>query len=331
MNNETGNLKERQTKYFEVAPGIWGMKDIFVNFYMVSNQKNNSWVLIDAGLKTSTAKIRKMAADLFGEGSMPSGIILTHAHFDHVGALEDLVKDWNVPVYAHYLEMPYLTGKSSYPPPDPLVGGGIMPFTSVLFPRGPINLCSSITALDENGSLPGLPGWSYLHTPGHAPGHISFYRESDGVLIAGDAFVTTNQQSALSIMFQTKILMGPPKYFTYDWQLAKESVKQLMKLEPDIVATGHGKPMEGSEMRKALHDLYNNFEEAAIPGSGRYVTDPAVADATGFIYVPPSNINTKSISIKLLAISVIVTTLFIVINQKQKRKKFLNTEYKYMA
>ena len=63
---------------------------------------------------------------LFGHGNRPAAILLTHGHFDHVGALKTLAEEWDVPVYAHTLELPYLTGRSSYPPPDPSVGGGAM-------------------------------------------------------------------------------------------------------------------------------------------------------------------------------------------------------------
>ncbi|MDQ2719144.1 MAG: MBL fold metallo-hydrolase [Bacteroidota bacterium] len=321
MVSEIPSHTKHDSKFFNVAQGVWGMKDIFVNFYMVSNPEDHTWVLIDTGLKTSASKIKTMAAEIFGEGAKPSCIILTHAHFDHVGSLGKLLEEWNVPVYAHYLEMPYLTGKSSYPPPDPFVGGGVMPLTSVFFPLGPINVWNHMDVLNEDGSLPNLPGWKYLHTPGHAPGHISLYRESDGLLIAGDAFITTDQQSALSIMFQTEILMGPPKYFTYDWDLAEQSVKDLMDLEPEIVATGHGKPMRGTEMQKALRDLYYNFEDVAIPNGGRYVDDPAVADATGFIYIPPKSFNKRGFILSLLGLTAVVATLFVLNNKKTKKDR----------
>src|SRR5688572_13456253 len=104
--------------YFKVADGVWGMKDIFVNIYMVENKADNTWALIDAGLKSSAPKIKLMAREIFADNETPSCIILTHAHFDHIGSLKELVSFWNVPVYAHYLELPYLTGQSAYPPPD---------------------------------------------------------------------------------------------------------------------------------------------------------------------------------------------------------------------
>jgi len=308
------------SNFFTVAPGIWGMKDVFVNIYMIVNPFDGNWVLVDAGLKWSAPKIKKMAQKLFGD-SKPSAIILTHGHFDHVGSLQKLVEEWNVPVYAHYLEIPYLTGKSSYPPPDPSVGGGLMTWMSWTYPNDPINVWNHVNVLPETGGVPGLPEWKFLHTPGHAPGHISLYRENDGVLIAGDAFVTTDQQSAFSVMFQVKKVCGPPRYFTYDWVQARQSVKDLMKLEPEVVATGHGKPMHGSEVRRSLHKLSEKFYEVAVPSSGRYVDDPAVADATGIIYVPENNINKRSVAIKILSIIAVAATSFVLLSNKQKKNR----------
>jgi len=278
--------KTQQHGYFEVAPGVWGMKDIFVNFYMIKDQGSDNWVLIDAGLKTSKPKILKMAADLFG-GKAPSAIILTHGHFDHTGSVESLAHEWRTQVYAHYLEFPYLSGISSYPPPDPSVGGGLMSALSPLYRKEPIDITSYLTALPENDQVPFLPGWRFLHTPGHAPGHISLFRDSDKVLIAGDAFVTTKQESFFSTITQRQLISGPPMYFTCDWEAAEQSVKQLQQLDPTIVASGHGKPFSGPEMKEQLKNLAENFRSAAIPEKGRYRDEPAIADASGVLYVPP--------------------------------------------
>jgi len=280
-------MENSSNNYFNVAKHVWGMKDIFVNIYMIQNDDEKSWVLVDTGLKTSAKKIKRMAASLFGADSKPKCIVLTHGHFDHAGSLKKLAEEWDVPVYAHYLEMPYLTGRSCYPPPDPSVGGGLMAWLSFIYPNKPINIKHKIYALPEDGSVPCLKGWRYVHTPGHAPGHISLFRDEDKTLIAGDAFVTTDQESAIAVMLQTKKLQGPPAYFTYDWEAANESVKKLLILSPEVAATGHGKPMYGADMRNELHKLHTNFENVAVPSHGRYVNEPAVADANGVLYVPP--------------------------------------------
>ena len=271
--------------WFEVAHDVWGLKDVFVNVFFIRNSGDNGWVLVDAGLKTSYLKIKKAAAELFGE-TPPSAIILTHGHFDHVGSVARLAEEWKVPVYAHYLELPYLMGKSSYPPPDPTVGGGMMAWVANIYPSKPINIESLLSVLPEDGVVPFLNEWKYIHTPGHAPGHISLFRESDRLLVAGDAFVTTSQESALAVMMQKKKISRPPAYFTYDWDTAYDSVEKLVQLNPEIVATGHGRPMQGEEMRSGLQHLYEHFYDESVPDNGRYIQDPAVADASGVIYVP---------------------------------------------
>ncbi|RYE35915.1 MAG: MBL fold metallo-hydrolase [Sphingobacteriaceae bacterium] len=278
--------------YFEVAPGVWGMKIVFVNIYMVASgdPDDKKWVLVDAGLPHSSHKIKAMAEDIFGEGTKPENIILTHGHFDHTGSLQDILKFWDVPVFAHELEMPYLTGKSAYPPADPFVGGGFMSLTSWMFPNKPINLGDKIHEFPKEG-VPGLPHWKLIHTPGHAPGHVSIFRKSDHVLIAGDAFVTTRQESALAVITQKKIISGPPKYFTFDWKAAGISVRKLIGLHPQIVATGHGKPMVATEFKKALQNLGKNFNQEAVPAHGRYVKEAAITDSNGIKYIPPAKDN----------------------------------------
>ena len=310
-------IKDANLDMFAVAPGVWGLKDVFVNIFVILNASDNKWMLVDTGLKWSAPKIKKMAALLFGAHSRPEAIVLTHGHFDHVGSIEKLAEEWNVQVYAHPLEKPYLTGMSAYPPADPSVGGGLMAEMAFLYPRGPINIEDRLVMLPADGSIPGFPEWKYLHTPGHAPGHISLYREWDKVLIAGDAFVTTVQESAIAVMLQKKKISGPPKYFTCDWLSAFRSVKQLADLEPSIVATGHGRPMEGESMQKALHNLVLNFAKKALPPRGRYLDSPALTDERGVLFIPPKNRDRSSPYLKTLGISALL--LFTLIWLKGKK------------
>jgi glyoxylase-like metal-dependent hydrolase (beta-lactamase superfamily II) len=263
-----------------------------------------------------------MAEHLFWPDIRPSAIVLTHAHFDHVGSLNTLADEWEVPVYAHTMERPYLTGISSYPPPDPSVGGGMMSAMSWVYPKGPINIETRLQLLPPDGTVPGLPEWKYIHTPGHAPGHISLYRQRDGVLIAGDAFVTTKQESAISVMLQSKEISGPPKYFTYNWTSAATSVRTLAELNPEVVATGHGKPMKGVEMRRSLHNLAERFEELAVPSQGRYVGDPALVNQEGVQYIPPTQ--TYGMILKIAGLTAAAVVGFLLTrNYKRKKKSFL--------
>lgn len=304
--------------FFEVAQGVWGMKDTFVNFYMIRDNTSGHWVLVDTGLKWSASKIKKMAVEIFGNVP-PAAIILTHGHFDHVGSVKSLAKHWNIPVYAHAMEMPYLTGKSAYPPPDPSVGGGLMTSMSFLFPKSSINISEYLQELPADNSVPGMPEWNYIHTPGHAPGHISLFRQVDHLLIAGDAFVTTKSESALSTIFQRPVLSGPPKYFTYDWEQARKSLKSLMNLAPAVIATGHGKTMHGEDVLMELINLYNHFDIVAIPESGRYIPQPAITDATGTVWVPPAKKANKKALLQGLAIASITAAFVFYMSVRNKK------------
>jgi glyoxylase-like metal-dependent hydrolase (beta-lactamase superfamily II) len=288
--DDARHLLQRHGLAEEVAPGIARLRDRIVNVYLVgeAGARDRRWALVDTGLPGATEKIVEAVAARFGADSRPAGIVLTHGHFDHVGAVEHLAERWDVPVYAHELELPYLTGRSAYPPPDPTVGGGALAFMSRTFPRGPIDLGERVHALPEDGAVPGMPGWRWIHTPGHAPGHVSLFREGDRALVAGDAFVTTKQESLVAALTQRKEIHGPPAYYTIDWDEARESVRRLAELHPTLAATGHGAPMRGVPMQRGLDELARDFDRIARPARGRYVREPAIADASGVVTVPPA-------------------------------------------
>ncbi|WEX11751.1 MBL fold metallo-hydrolase [Chelativorans sp. AA-79] len=249
----------------EIRPDLAYRRLMMVNVVFYGFPGARDWVLIDSGIAGSAGAIREAAGMRFGEGNPPSSIVLTHGHFDHVGALEVLAEEWDVPVYAHPLEHPYLDGRRSYPPADPWVGGGSMALLSPLFPTRPIDVGARLQALPDDGTVPGMPEWCWMHTPGHSPGHVSLWREEDSSIIIGDAVVTTGQESAYEIAAQSPQMHGPPRYFTPDWQEAWASVRKLAALEPELIVTGHGHPMQGAEMRRALHKLADEFDSTAFP------------------------------------------------------------------
>lgn len=271
--------------WFPAADDVAGVHCILVNCFLVGTPQR--WVLVDAGLIGCQGRILRAIEERFGVNARPEAIILTHGHFDHVGALPDLADRWQAPIYAHRLELPYLTGRSDYPPPDPTVGGGAMARTAFLFPHRAYDFRPHIQPLPEDGSVPGMPGWRWVHTPGHAPGHVALFRESDRMLIAGDAFTTQKQESLLGVLTQYKAIHGPPTYFTIDWDAARESVRHLANLRPEMAATGHGLPMANPQLAEGLDHLAREFDRIARPISGRYVREPAITDENGVVRLPP--------------------------------------------
>ncbi len=276
-----------------VVPGLYRLRDAFVNLYFAHDPgaapTGAAWVLIDAGLPGSAAKIMAHAAETFGAGVPPVAVVLTHGHFDHVGALDGLLAAWPaVPVFAHPLELPYLTGRSAYPAPDPLAGGGLMAWSSFLYPHHAYDFRPRVQALPPDGTVPGLPGWRWLHTPGHAFGHVALWREAGRLLVAGDAFTTVRGESGWATLTQAQEVHGPPAYFTPDWDAARASVQTLAALAPAVAATGHGTPMHGAELQAQLQRLAADFDTLARPATGRYAHQPATADTTGLRSVPPA-------------------------------------------
>jgi glyoxylase-like metal-dependent hydrolase (beta-lactamase superfamily II) len=269
----------------EVADGVLFLRTLMVNVYILRTP--TSWVLVDAGLPGYAPAIRQAAEAFVGSTAPPAAIVLTHGHFDHVGSLHALLEHWPVRVLAHRLEAPYLTGRSRYPPADPLVGRGAFSLLSRLYPRGPIDISPHLQLLPEGGGLPDLDGWRWVHTPGHAPGHVSLFRDRDRTLIAGDAVATVHQESVLAVALQHREVHGPPAYFTSDWQSAGESAGRLAALQPDLLAAGHGEPLRGTQMRAALRNLAAHFEHDQIPGFGRYARHPAITNERGIVSLPP--------------------------------------------
>ncbi|HXG56800.1 MAG TPA: MBL fold metallo-hydrolase [Vicinamibacterales bacterium] len=263
----------------ECARGVERVATGFVNCYLVGTAGN--WVLVDTGLPGCSALVHRAADALFGPDAVPKAIVLTHGHFDHAGNTNAIAADLNIPVYAHDLERPYLDGRSDYPPGDPTIGGAIAQMSRAFPSSG--RTVPTLKGLDGD-RIPDMEGWRWIHTPGHTAGHISLFRESDGVLIAGDALTTMDLDSWTEQVKRTPQFCVPPSPMTTDWEAARQSVLTLAALKPRVVAAGHGVPIAGAGVTDAMHRFAGRFTP---PPHGRYVTTPAVAGPAGVEWVPP--------------------------------------------
>ena len=274
-----------QNEIESVAKGIRHLKIIFVNAYFVDTPENgaNSWVLVDTGMPYSGGKIKNYAEKLYGANAKPSAIILTHGHFDHAGAALSLAAEWEVPIYAHHLEMPFLNGKSDYPPQDPSVGGALAQM-SRFFPHGGYDFGTRVYPINSDNTIDEMRGWRVIHTPGHTAGHVSLFRDSDKTLLAGDALATMNLDSWASNITEKREFCRPPSPFTTDWIAARRSVEKLAELAPKTVAAGHGQPISGANTAELLKEFARNF---TAPKHGRYVNQPAITDENGIVALPP--------------------------------------------
>jgi glyoxylase-like metal-dependent hydrolase (beta-lactamase superfamily II) len=277
----------------QLAADAARLRVAFVNCFLVGRPRPPSgdatpWALVDTAIAAGAARILEVAAERFGAEARPAAIVLTHGHFDHVGALETLLGIWDVPVYAHALELPFLTGRADYPPPDPTVAKrGLLARLSALVPQTGVDFRGRVRELPVNGDVPGMPGWRWVHTPGHTPGHVSLFHAGDRLLIAGDAVTTTRQELLYAVAAQKPELNGPPAYFTTDWDAAHRSVSTVASLRPVTLATGHGPTIRGEDLPQRLADLARDFDGRVRPRRGRYVREPAITNEDGVLYVPP--------------------------------------------
>jgi len=256
---EVLNLKNRllervsnyRAKAQEVVSDVLLLDFGVVNAFLIGDPLTDrkDFVLVDTGIENCHDFIIETTEKRFGKGTKPDAIILTHGHFDHIGSAKKLAEEWDVPIYVHPLELPYFTGERDYPSYNSEADGQ----------RAEVG--EKVYVLPEDGKVPGLPGWKWIHTPGHTKGHISLFREMDGVLIAGDALTTTKDDSLMAVCNQKEMILGPPAHMTEDWNLAKESLLKLQALEPHVIAPSHEKPIRGRNAKESLDHLIKNFDK----------------------------------------------------------------------
>ena len=263
-----------------IAPDVGWLPISFVNVYFIG-RPGGAWTLVDAGLPGRANQILEAVEGRFGAGARPEAILLTHGHWDHAGSALDLAEVWDVPIYAHRLEIPYLTGKSDYPPPDPTVGGAIA-FLSRFMPSHTRDFGERVRELHPN-KVPAVAGWEWLATPGHSPGHISLFRPSDRVLLAGDAFATMNMDSWSGLVTGKRTLARAGAPFNPDWDATRLAVRELARLRPNVVGCGHGIPRCDAELPAELERFAERFR---APRRGRYVRRPARTDERGVVSLP---------------------------------------------
>jgi glyoxylase-like metal-dependent hydrolase (beta-lactamase superfamily II) len=206
---------------------------------------------------------------------------LTHFHPDHAGSALQLARTWGCPVYVHPDELPLANGdfaamKKYAGPLDHWV---VLPLMSAMGRRRreAIVARSSLRIvarpLEPGAEVPDLPGWECIPTPGHTPGHVSFFRASDRVLITGDAVVTLQLNSLAGLLLQRPGLSEPPRYTSWSWQAARESVARLAGLEPNVLAGGHGAPMTGAGTAGVLRAFADRFSGRAARAAANAAAD----------------------------------------------------------
>jgi len=212
-----------------IAADVWHLPLIprnAINAYLIGD------VLVDTGIKQSESKIAKML-----EGRSISAIALTHAHGDHAGAMKKLAARFGVPVWCGAADREATeTGRLVLSPTVDRPG-----LSTIANGAAGFDGTSVARTLAEGDSL--TAGFVVLETPGHSPGHLSFWRETDRTLVCGDVFFN------MHVLTTVPGLRQPPRLFTPDPKENRVSERKLAALEPGTVGFGHG-PVMGDAGRK---------------------------------------------------------------------------------
>jgi glyoxylase-like metal-dependent hydrolase (beta-lactamase superfamily II) len=187
-----------------------------INCYLIED------VLIDAGIRSSGKQILSSVKDF-----EVNAHAITHAHADHQGASSQICEVLNIPFLCG--EKDKIRAESGIVTEEyPNQGSFISKFQQRFWAGKGHKVSRTLKEGDKIGDF------TVIETPGHATGHISFFRENDGVLIVGD--VLTNMNLLTTIVG----LHEPPSMFTSNQELNRKSIKKLANLQPKILCFGHG-------------------------------------------------------------------------------------------
>jgi glyoxylase-like metal-dependent hydrolase (beta-lactamase superfamily II) len=205
----------------QLADGLYllrGFPPNAINVYLAQD------VLIDAGTRQAERRIMRQI-----RGRQVNAHALTHAHPDHQGASRAVCQTLDIPLWCGRddvaaMQTPGAISNSQAP-------GWLNRFQARFWTGPPHPVARPLNEGDE------VAGFTVLEVPGHSPGHVAYWRESDRTLILGDVL------NGMNLMTGRRGLQEPPTVFTPDPARNRQSARRLAALEPALVCFGHGPPL----------------------------------------------------------------------------------------
>jgi glyoxylase-like metal-dependent hydrolase (beta-lactamase superfamily II) len=227
----------------KVADGVWLLRGDFrkgMNVYFVED--GDGVIQFDAGAKSMSKKVRRAGEQLGGIKK----VVLGHGHADHRGT----AMASGAPIFCHADEVAEAESDAAVPPyfdfsqlPVAWVRW-IYPSLMRRWDGGAVKIAGTVAEGDE------IAGFRVLHFPGHAPGLIALWRESDRVALVSDV-VYLIDSARLKPLPEGEATVPNPA-MNWDHELAKQSLRKLAALEPKIVCAGHAEPLQGDDLRPVL-------------------------------------------------------------------------------
>ncbi len=242
------NLRTRLARRFAagdpeaIAEGVWVVRGGFprrvMNVYFVRD--GDGVLLFDAGVKSMTPALAQIGAQLGGI----TRVVLGHGHADHRGAAPGL----GAPVWCHPDEVADAEGDGGTHYFDlaqlDVHGKLLLRRLLPIWDGGPVSIAGTVAEGDE------VAGFRVVHLPGHAPGLIGLWRESDRLALVSDCFYTLDPQTGIPGAPRV-----PHRAFNQDTEQARASMRKLAALAPATAWCGHAEPLRG--------DVAGQLEQAA--------------------------------------------------------------------
>jgi glyoxylase-like metal-dependent hydrolase (beta-lactamase superfamily II) len=210
----------------QIVPGVHYFTGLMAGrVYLIEGEEGLT--IVDAGLALAPAKIVRQLEEMGYKAGDVKRILVTHAHPDHVGGLPELKRLTGAQVVASEIEKPVVEGGEPMVRPNREDLSGI----SRLMAPAPAKVTGTPvdqTVTDEDTIPNVLGGLVVLATPGHSPGHISFWSPERRILFGGD------------VLFNIFGLRLPPAVVTVDMEEDKRSVARLTELDAQVACFGHG-------------------------------------------------------------------------------------------
>jgi hydroxyacylglutathione hydrolase len=211
----------------QVASGVWLLRgyppDMF-NVYLMED------VLVDAATRWARGRILRQLRQ-----RRPRLVALTHCHPDHQGVARVVCRQFKVPLACHELDVPAMEGRTAMTPGNWILRLGMRVWAG---PAAPVE------RVLREGDV--VAGFRVVHTPGHTPGHVLFFRDADRVAIAGDVLANIN------FITWKPGLREPPPFFSDNVAINRASIRKLAALDPSLVCFGHGPPLERTELLQEM-------------------------------------------------------------------------------
>jgi glyoxylase-like metal-dependent hydrolase (beta-lactamase superfamily II) len=227
----------------KVADGVWllrGDARKSMNIYFLED--GDGVVQFDAGTKAMVKKARAAAQELGGL----KRIVLGHAHADHRGTAPSM----GAPVFCHADDVAEAEGDSAIAPymeisELPVPARWLYPLLLKRWDGGAVQIAGTVAEGDE------VAGFRVIHFPGHAPGLIGLWRESDRLALVSDVIYLIDSTKMGRPLPKGEASVPHPAW-NWDHARAKESIRKLAALEPALVCAGHDEPLRGDNLRPAL-------------------------------------------------------------------------------